>query len=260
MTAHNSWWFALPLLALGCAHSGGESVQATKQGGKSQLVDEGLASAQAAGSAAAPGATASTAGQLVPFQSSGGFTVLMPPNPQQTDRSEETAGGTVKVHMAQAAEPTGKPTYVATYTEFPPGALTQSKPKDVLDAIQQSTAQSVGGNVTSSHDLQVAGMPGREFTAQTGDGNVTARVLVGKERVYTLAGTYGQGPPPDSVQRFLNSFSSASNAATGGSGGVGTTKSAPMSDGAALSPPGARPATSTPRAPDSSSSSQRIPQ
>jgi hypothetical protein len=256
MTSHISRWFVVPLLAIGCAHSGGQSV-ATKQGGKSELVDEGPTSAQGAGNAAAPAAAASS--QLVPFQSSGGFTVLMPPNPQQTDRSEQTAGGTVRVHVAQASEPTGKPTYVATYTEFPPGTLAQNKPKDVLDAVQQSTAQSVGGNVTSSQDIQVAGLPGREFTAQTGDGNVTARVLVGKERLYTLAGTYGQGPPPESLQRFLGSFS-PTNAATGGSGDVGTSKPAPMSDGSASPATGPRPVPPTPRAPDSSSSSQRIPQ
>jgi hypothetical protein len=243
MTSNKTWWLFLPLLAFGCAHSGGQSVQATKEGGqsgqaqssqptkeggKSQLIDEGPA--QAGATATAAGATASAAApQLVPFQSSGGFTVLMPPNPQQTDRSEETAGGTVRVHVAQAAEPSGKPTYVASYTEFPPGTLNKSKPKDVLDAVQQSTAKSVGGNVTASRDLQVAGLPGREFTAQTADGNLTARVLVGKERVYTLAGTYGQDAPPDSVQRFLASFNPGAGAATGGSGDLGTsTAPAPM--------------------------------
>jgi hypothetical protein len=278
MTSNKTWWLFLPLLAFGCAHSGGqgqsvaatkeggqssraqssqatkENAQATKEGGKSQLIDEGPANAGA--TAGAAGATANAAApQLVPFHSSGGFTVLMPPNPQQSDRSEETAGGTVKVHVAQAAEPAGKPSYVATYTEFPPGTLTQSKPKDVLDAVQQSTARSVGGSVTASKDIQVAGLPGREFTAQTADGNMIARVLVGKERLYTLAGTYGQGPPPDSVQRFLASFNPSPNAATGGSGEVGAAP-APMSDSSALSPPGTRANTPTPRAPDRSSSSQ----
>jgi hypothetical protein len=267
MTSDKAWWCLLPLLTFGCAHSGGESVQApkgnaqatkenaqvTKEGGKSQLIDEGPASAGA--TAGAAGATANAgASQLVPFQSSGGFTVLMPPNPQQTDRTQETAGGTVRVHVAQAAEPSGKPSYVATYTEFPPGSLTQSKPKDVLDAVQQSTAHSVGGSVTASRDIQVAGLAGREFTAQTADGNVTARVLLGKERVYTLAGTYGQGAPPDSVQRFLASFNPGPTPATGGSGEVGSTP-APMSDGSAPPPSAPRPAT-----PNSSSSAQRIPQ
>jgi hypothetical protein len=220
MTSNKAWWFVFPLLAFGCAHSGGGTAQATKAGGKAELIDEGPASAQG-GAAAAAGATANVApGQLVPFQSAGGFTVLMPPNPQQTDRNEETAGGTVHVHVAQAAEPAGKPSYVATYTEFPPGTLGKIKPKDLFDSVQNSTAQSVGGTVTDSRDIQVAGLPGREFTARTADGNVTARILVGaaKERMYTLAGTYGEGPPPESVQRFLGSFNPGPSAATGGSG------------------------------------------
>jgi hypothetical protein len=147
--------------------------------------------------------------QLVPFRGQGGFTVLMPPTPYQSDRTESTPGGPVHVHLTQVRDEMAK--YLVSVSEFPEGSLAQVQRKDLLDSLQQSTIQSMHGTVVSSHDVDVAGMPGREFTATDPQGSeVTARIFIGDSRVYTLAGTYPQGTMPAPIRQFLNSFQSAS--------------------------------------------------
>src|SRR5262249_60995250 len=107
--------------------------------------------------------------------------------------------------------------------EFPRGSLDKVKSKDLLDSLQQATVQSMGGTLTNSQDIQVAGLAGREFTATDPQGSqVTARVFVGDSRVYTLAGTYPKGEVPASIQQFLGSFQPPPGTAVGGSGPAGT--------------------------------------
>jgi hypothetical protein len=224
MTFRKHWWLLVPLAAaLGCAGSQ-QAQRETKSGGKSTLVDEGPASASAqnAPTTAEAGAGQAASGQLVPFQGTNGFTVLMPPNPTQDDRVQDTPGGQVQVHIAEAQDPAGK--YLSTLSEFPQGSLDRIKSKDLLDSLQQATVQSMGGTLVGAHDIDVAGLPGREFTATDPQGSeVTARVFVAGSRVYTLAGTYPQGKQmPASIQQFLGSFQPPTGAAVGGSGAAGT--------------------------------------
>jgi hypothetical protein len=229
MTSRKYWWLLVPLAAaLGCAGSQQEQ-KVTKAGGNSTLVDEGpaQASAQGANGAAATAGAAGAAGaaaagqtanaQLVPFQGANGFTVLMPPNPEKNERTQDTPGGPVQVHIAQAQDPSGK--YMSSLSEFPRGSLDKVKSKDLLDSLQQATVQSMGGTLTNSQDIQVGGLAGREFSATDPQGSqVTARVFVGDSRVYTLAGTYPQGQVPASIQQFLGSFQPPAGTAVGGSG------------------------------------------
>lgn len=148
---------------------------------------------------------ASEATQLVPFHGQGGFTVLMPPKPYQSERTESTPGGLVYVHMTQVRDEMAK--YLASVSEFPKGSFDRVQRNDLLDSLQQSTIQSMHGTVVSSHDVDVADMRGREFTATDPQGSeVTARIFIGDSRVYTLAGTYPQGTIPAPIRQFLDSF------------------------------------------------------
>src|SRR5262249_55789942 len=132
-------------------------------------------------------------------------------------RTQDTPGGPVQVHIAQAQDPSGK--YMSSLSEFPKGSLDKVKSKDLLDSLQQATVQSMGGTLTNSQDIQVGGLPGREFTATDPQGSqVTARVFVGDSRVYTLAGTYPKGEVPGPIQQFLGSFQPPAGTAVGGSG------------------------------------------
>jgi hypothetical protein len=207
--------------ALGCAGSQQEQ-KVAKAGGNSSLVDEGPASASAGAAAGTAGAAAAAPAnaQLVQFQGANGFTVLMPPNPEKNDRTQDTPGGPVQVHIAQAQDPAGK--YMSSLSEFPKGSLDKVKTKDLLDSLQQATIQSMGGTLVSSKDIEVGGLPGREFSATDPQGSqVTARVFVGDSRVYTLAGTYPRGDAPASIQQFLGSFQPPAGTAVGGSGPAG---------------------------------------
>ena len=224
MTSRKDWWLLVPLVAaLGCAGSQQEQ-KVTKAGGNSTLVDEGPAPASAQGAGAAAAGTAGAAGaaaaqpaQLVQFQGANGYTVLMPANPEKNERTQDTPGGPVQVHIAQAQDPAGK--YMSSLSEFPKGSLDKVKSKDLLDSLQQATIQSMGGTLVNSQDVQAGGMPGREFTATDPEGSeVTARVFVGDSRVYTLAGTYRKGDVPPSIRQFLGSFQPPAGTAVGGSG------------------------------------------
>ena len=213
MTSRKHCLLLVPLTAaLACAGSQQEQ-KVTKAGGNSTLIDEGPASASAQG-AGAVGAAAGTAGAaagqpanapLVPFQGVNGFTVLMPPNPEKNERTQDTPGGPVYVHIALAQDSSGK--YMSSLSEFPKGSLNKVKTKDLLDSLQQATIQSMGGTLVKSQDVQAGNLPGREFTATDPQGSeVTARIFVGPSRIYTLAGTYPKGEMPGSIQQFLGSF------------------------------------------------------
>ena len=221
MTSRKQWWLLVPLAAAVACAGSQQSQKVTKAGGNSTLIDEGPASANGQGAATAGAAGAAAAqpatAQLVPFQGANGFTVLMPPNPEKNERTQETPGGPVQVHIAQAQDPSGK--YMSSLSEFPKGSLDKVKSKDLLDSLQQATVQSMGGTLVNSQDVQAGGLPGREFTATDPQGSqVTARVFVGDSRVYTLAGTYPQGQMPGSIQQFLGSFQPPAGIAVGGSG------------------------------------------
>ena len=158
MTLRKQWWLVIPLAAaLGCAGSQQSQQKVTKAGGNSTLVDEGPASASPQGAGAATAGAAGAAGaaggqaanaQLVPFQGANGFTVLMPPNPQLDQRTQDTPGGQVQVHIAQAQDASGK--YMTSLSEFPKGSLSKVKSKDLLDSLQQATVQSMGGTLVSA--------------------------------------------------------------------------------------------------------------
>jgi hypothetical protein len=146
--------------------------------------------------------------QLVPFHGQDGFTVLMPFRPYQTERTENTPGGPVHVHLAEVRDEMAK--YLVSASDFPTGSLDRVPRKNLLDSLQQSTIQSMHGTVVTSQEIDVAGMPGREFTATDPEGSeVTARIFVGNSRVYTLAGTYPQGIVPAPIRQFLDSFQPA---------------------------------------------------
>ncbi|HEY1909254.1 MAG TPA: hypothetical protein VGG91_24630 [Myxococcaceae bacterium] len=258
MAFRKYWWVLIPLAAgLGCAGSQQEQ-KVAKAGGDSTLKDEGPASATAQGAAeqnAAAGGAAGAAGvaaagqpgQLVPFQGANGFTVLMPPNPEKNERTQETPGGPVQVHIASAQDASGK--YMSSLSEFPKGSLSKVKSKDLLDSLQQATVQSMGGTLVKSQDVQAGGLPGREFTATDPQGSeVTARVFVGDSRVYTLAGTYPKGEVPGSIQQFLGSFQPPAGTAVGGSGPA---DSAAAAGGSASGLSNTGSATDTPTAGDS---------
>ncbi len=223
MTFRKHLWLVIPLAAaLGCAGSqqeqrvskaDGSSTKADGKAGNSALIDEGPASAGGQGAATAQAGAA----QLVPFQGANGYTVLMPANPERNDRTEETPGGPVQVHIAQIQDLRGK--YMSILSEFPRGSMDRVKSKDLLDSLQQVTVQSMGGTLVNSRDIDVGGLPGREFTATDPEGSeVTARVFVGGSNVYTLAGTYPKGQMPGPVQQFLGSFQPPAGTAVGGSG------------------------------------------
>ncbi len=150
----------------------------------------------------------------------------MPPKPYQSERTENTPGGPVYVRLAQVRDEMAK--YLASVSDFPKGSLDRIPSKDVLQSLQRSTIQSMNGTLVSTQDIEVSGLPGREFTATDPQGSeVTARIFVGDSRVYTLAGTYPQGPIPGSIRQFLDSFQPPAATVLGNGGAGASTNKSP---------------------------------
>jgi hypothetical protein len=147
---------------------------------------------------------------MVWYRVPGEFSVLMPPKVKSEEKTANVANRQVRVHLAEA-EPAGAPeSYQVSFTELPSEVLQKALPQDILRGVQQATIQKLGGQLIDSKEIVAHDMPGRQFLAhKAGEGDVAARVLVGKDGVFTLIGTYPSGPTPPTVLRFLESFTPA---------------------------------------------------
>jgi hypothetical protein len=158
-------------------------------------------------SVAAPPAAA--AGKsLVPYSSPGGFSVLAPPNVTHGQQVRDTPQGPVEIHLTQASDPVKNINYLVSYSKFQPGGLAKSSPKALLTSERDELVKSLNGQLLSSEEVTVSEMPGMEFTADVpaSQRRVSARILQGKDEVYTLVTSYPPGAEPAEAQAFLQSF------------------------------------------------------
>lgn len=144
----------------------------------------------------------------------GQFTVSMPPVTKRNEQRKPIPQGEVVIDTAESLPPGAGETYTATYAGLPVGIVEKSNPKGLLDSVQQSTLQNMGAQQTDSKDIQVEGMPGREFSAKKGTaGNIMGRIVIAKDGIFSLISTYVAQQPPKAVEQFLGSLH-----ATGGAG------------------------------------------
>lgn len=157
--------------------------------------------------AAAP--SPAPAGQsLVPYTSPGGFSVLAPPNVTHSQQMRDTPQGPVEIHLTQASDPVKNINYLVSYSKFQPGALAKSNPKMLLNSERDELVKSLNGQLLSSNEITVGDMPGMDFIVDVpaNQRRVSARVLQGKDEVYTLVTSYPPGSEPADAQSFLRSF------------------------------------------------------
>src|SRR5262249_54425720 len=163
------------------------------------------ASASAQNKAPAP---APSQPSLVPYSSPGHFSVLAPANVTHSQQTRDTPQGPVEIHISQGSDPHTGINYLISYSKFPPGALGKSNPNKLLSSERDQLVKSVNGQLVSREDINVAGMPGMEFTADSpaNQRRVSARIIRGQDEVYTLVTSYPPGSEPADAQQFLQSF------------------------------------------------------
>lgn len=134
----------------------------------------------------------------------GKFSVLLPGTPKERQEGAQTPFGLIVYH-AFAATQDAHHAYGAGYYDLSNNSDAQS----FLDRIQSLI---IGpGKIMSSHNLQIAGYPGREFEfGPDQQGNYSARVrlvLVG-QRIYVLTAIFLKSEPhPQECSAFFDSFS-----------------------------------------------------
>lgn len=169
----------------------------------------------------APETTAETAPKPAPARNAfaplsfanGQYTLSMPPVTKRGEQRKPIAQGEVVIDTAESLPPGTGETYSATYAALPAGIVEKSKPKGLLDSVQQSTLQNMGAQQTDSKDLQVDGMPAREFSAKKGTaGNIEGRIVIAKDGIFSLISTYVSQQPPATVTQFLGSLHAAQGA------------------------------------------------
>jgi hypothetical protein len=165
-----------------------------------------VAASQQPSSAAAPAAPAGQS--LVPYTSPGGFTVMAPPNVTHGQQMRDTPQGPVEIHLTQASDPAKNINYLLSYSKFQPGALAKSNPKALLNSERDELVKSLNGQLLSSEEITISELPGMDFIVDVpaNQRRVSARILQGKDEVYTLVTSYPPGAEPADAQAFLKSF------------------------------------------------------
>jgi hypothetical protein len=120
----------------------------------------------------------------------------------------DTPQGPVEIHVTQASDPVKSINYLVSDSKFQPGALAKSNPKTLLTSSRDELVKSFNGQLLSSEEITVGEMPGMDFTADVpaSQRRVSARILEGKDEVYTLVTSYPPGAEPADAQTFLRSF------------------------------------------------------
>ncbi|MEW5859674.1 MAG: hypothetical protein AB1861_20195 [Cyanobacteriota bacterium] len=150
-----------------------------------------------------------------PFSSSaGGFTVLMPGTPNQSQETIQTKAGPIKVQLFQTFRP-NQAGYVVGYSDLPANAI--KTPSDVnsffAGAITGFTNSSKG-KLLSQRNINLGNYPGREFKVQLSQGVIVKSrfYLVDRRRFYQVfVVTDKEQDLVKSIDGFLTSFKVTKN-------------------------------------------------
>ena len=113
----------------------------------------------------------------------GGYTVLLPAEPEVNTQLADTAAGTVKLTMAL----TEMDNYAAgvSFNEIPQEAA--ADPETLLAGGRDGAAENLKGTVVSDKPIKLGNYPGTEFVVETPDDLVyMARVYVVNDRLYQV--------------------------------------------------------------------------
>jgi hypothetical protein len=150
-----------------------------------------------------------------PFSSKdGGFTVLMPGQPTQENRTVKTEVGSIPVQAFSVLR-RGEALYAVAYSDFP-GNFPQN-PRDIdrlLAQVASGFAQGAKGRLVSQQTIGLGNFPGREIRLQLDRGLIArGRLFVVNSRLYQVIVVTGQERNlTKSIEGFFKSFRLIDNA------------------------------------------------
>ncbi|HTV39282.1 MAG TPA: hypothetical protein VMF08_01795 [Candidatus Sulfotelmatobacter sp.] len=195
----------LLLLAAGCGKKE-NTAGSGNQGEQSAPTQNAAAASSPAASSQTPAGPLS--GWIKFSPKDGGFTVLLPNAPAETQTNMHTGSGELRMHTYVSARGETD-AYSVTYYDFP--AAMSSDPKLFLARVEALMVVSQHGKVTYYSPKPYGNDPGTEFEfAAGGKANFSMRtrlILVGN-RVYAPAVLFHTGAPlPAESKPFFDSFS-----------------------------------------------------
>lgn len=138
----------------------------------------------------------------------GGFMVLFPQKPAQSERRLDTPAGAVTMRMYSAR--IGEHVLGAGFADFPAPLAAP-----LLDALRDALLANINGQMINEREITAAGIPGREFNAkgtlgrgtEARPGLLQARLLVRGQRYFQLVSLGGPGSMQQAdIEFFLTSF------------------------------------------------------
>ncbi|MBU8896733.1 hypothetical protein KRR26_14030 [Corallococcus sp. M34] len=137
----------------------------------------------------------------------GGFSVAFPAPPAEERRTQSTEVGEVTLHTFIASRPDADAAYYVSYTDFPPGAVSQADPRDVVSRASHGALEALGAQDISAHPLTMeGGFPGQEVGGRAGPRRLRGRFFMVGTRLYQQLLLHPEGRPPSDADRFFDSF------------------------------------------------------
>ncbi len=144
----------------------------------------------------------------------GRFSLTFTKPPQVIDQAFPIGENTLVIKGFAAYHPSSKqPKFIeqVTYTHFPKGTFDSLDRWQALEMVKKSVLAQIGAkNVLHETGIEESGFPGVLFTAETGKerkvAEVTAKVLLAGDLLYSVMYLAYQDYPEEEAQAFLKSF------------------------------------------------------
>jgi len=140
----------------------------------------------------------------------GGFSILLPVQPEAQTETVATGAGEIDLNLF-IAETEEKTAYFVSYADYPRSAVSEADPYAILAGARDATLKAQNGRPRSDYRLRLGGHPGIEFTADVEVGGREAvlwarNYLVGSRLYQTFAMAYRGREPYEEMERFFHSF------------------------------------------------------
>lgn len=140
----------------------------------------------------------------------GGFSVMMPGEPEEQEQSIDTAAGPMDILLFTVS--TSNATFTVGYTEFPDNLVAQmSDPNELLENGYAGIIQKQQATIQSEEDIALYGHPGKEIvaTVEVEDAATTLHgrfYLIGSKLYQTLIEFQTDKLTAEDIDTFLSSF------------------------------------------------------
>ncbi len=141
----------------------------------------------------------------------GGFTLLLPGNPQEQRQPVSTAAGSADAIMYITE--VGGTAFGVGYSDFP-GSAAKADPQAVLKGARDGAVKNVNGTLVGEKPIELAGHPGLEIAVEMPAGAAVPGGAIYRAQLYLVGNRLYQviyvalkkGDDPDDYQKLFDSF------------------------------------------------------